>query len=36
MTTLKSKHIQIILDYVSLTNYYIVKDTLGSQVTTAM
>ena len=36
MTTLNSIHLQIILHHITLTDYYIVKDTLGSQVTTAM
>ena len=35
MTTLNSIHLEIILHYITLTTYYIVKDTIKSQVITA-
>ena len=35
-TTLNSIHLEIILHYITLTNYYIVKDTFRSQVIAAM
>ena len=36
MKTLSLIHLEIILHYITLTNYYIVKDTFRSQVITAM
>ena len=36
MTTLNSIYLEIILHYITLTDYYIVKDTFRSQVITAM
>ena len=36
MIILNLMHLQIILNYITLTIYYIVKDRLRSQVTTAM
>ena len=32
MTTLNSIHLEIMLHYITLTNYYIVKNTFRSQV----
>ena len=36
MTTLSQKRLQVILYYITLTNYYIVEDTFRSQEITAM
>ena len=36
MTTVNLTNLEIILQYIILTNYYIVKDTFRSQVITGM